>query len=205
MFLGFDPVYFLFLAPGLLLALWAQFRITSAYHEGSRYGPSSGMTGAQAAAEVLRAAGIPNLAIEPVPGQLTDHYDPSHKILRLSEGVYAGRSLAAVGIAAHEAGHALQDAEHYAPLVVRNFMVPAASFGSSAAWIILAIGLALGWFNVVIVGIALFSVVVLFQVVNLPVEFDASTRARRMLLSTGLVRPEEEPVVAHVLNAAAWT
>ena len=161
MFFGFDPIYFLFLAPGLLLAFWAQVRIQSAYHEGSRYRSSSGVTGAQAAAAVMRAAGISIVAIEPVPGQLTDHYDPARKVLRLSEGVYAGPSLAALGVAAHEAGHALQDAHRYAPLVIRNVMVPAAGFGSSAAWAVFAIGLVLRSFGLVMAGIALFSAVVL--------------------------------------------
>ncbi len=205
MFFGFDPIYFLFLAPGLLLALWAQMRIQSAYHEGSRYRSSSGVTGARAAAAVMRAEGISNVAIEPVHGQLTDHYDPVHKVLRLSEGVYASPSLAALGVAAHEAGHALQDAHRYAPLVIRNVMVPAASFGSSAAWVVFVIGLALRSLGLVMAGIGLFSAVVLFQLVNLPVEFDASARARRALLATGLIRPEEDTVVARVLNAAAWT
>jgi Zn-dependent membrane protease YugP len=205
MFFGFDPIYFLFLAPGLLLAFWAQVRIQSAYHVGSRYQSSSGVTGAQAAAAVMRAEGISNVEIEPVPGQLTDHYDLARKMLRLSEGVYASPSLAALGVAAHEAGHALQDAHRYAPLVIRNVMVPAASFGSSAAWVVFALGLVLRSFGLVMAGIALFSVVVLFQLVNLPVEFDASARARRALLATGLIRPEEDTVVARVLNAAAWT
>jgi Zn-dependent membrane protease YugP len=205
MFLGFDPMYFLFLAPGLLLAAWAQMRVQSAYREGSQYRSSAGVSGAQAAAEVMQAGGVSGVAIEPVSGQLTDHYDPSHKVLRLSEGVYSSPSLAALGIAAHEAGHAIQDAHRYGPLAVRNFMVPAASLGSSAAWIIFAIGLVMHSFHLVIAGIALFSAVVLFQLVNLPVEFDASARARRALLTTGLVRPEEDVVVGRVLNAAALT
>lgn len=205
MFFGIDPIYFLFLAPGMLLAFWAQMRIRSAYHEGSRYRSSSGVTGARAAAEVMRAAGITDIAIEPVHGQLTDHYDPSHRALRLSEGVYDSPSLAALGIAAHEAGHAIQHAQQYAPLVIRGLMVPVASIGSDAAWIVFAIGLVLGWIGLVMVGIALFSVVVIFQLVNLPVEFDASVRARRALLATGLIRSEEDEVVARVLNAAAWT
>jgi Zn-dependent membrane protease YugP len=201
----FDPLYFLFLAPGMLLAFWAQMRIQSAYHEGSRHRSSSGVTGARAAAEVMRTGGVAGVAIEPVAGQLTDHYDPAHKVLRLSQGVYGSPSLAALGIAAHEAGHALQHAHGYGPLAIRNLMVPAASFGSSAAWIIFAVGLFMRSFGLVTVGIALFGAVVLFQLVNLPVEFDASARARRALLTTGLIRPDEEKVVARVLNAAAWT
>jgi Zn-dependent membrane protease YugP len=140
-----------------------------------------------------------------VAGQLTDHYDPSNKVLRLSEGVYAGRSLAALGVAAHEAGHAVQDATRYSPLVVRNLMVPAAGFGSSAAWIIILAGFVLHWFNLIMIGIGVFSLTVLFQVVNLPVEFDASRRARHALAMTGLISPEEDATVGRVLNAAAWT
>lgn len=205
MFFGFDPLYFLFLAPGLLLAMWAQVRVYSAFHEGARYRASSGITGAEAAAEVMRSEGISNVAIEPVPGQLTDHYDPSHKVLRLSEEVYSSQSLAALGVAAHEAGHALQDLHRYAPLVIRGFMVPLAGFGSNAAWIVFALGLVLRSFGLVMAGILLFSAVVAFQLINLPVEFDASARARRALVGRGLIRPEEEPVVGRVLNAAALT
>jgi Zn-dependent membrane protease YugP len=198
-------MYFLFLAPGLLLALWAQIRIQSAYHEGSQHRSPSGITGAGAAAEVMGAEGIADVRIEPVPGQLTDHYDPAHKVLRLSEGVYATSSLAAVGVAAHEAGHAVQHARGYAPLAVRNLIVPVASFGSGAAWIVFAIGLVFRSFGLVMAGIILFSAVVVFQLVNLPVEFDASARARRALLTTGLIRPEQDQVVGRVLNAAACT
>ncbi|RUL81921.1 zinc metallopeptidase [Tautonia sociabilis] len=205
MFFGIDPVYFVFLAPAMLLAAWAQMRVQSAYAEGSRYRASSGVTGAQAAAEVMRSEGLTRIAIEPVEGYLSDHYDPRHKVLRLSPGVYGERSLAALGIAAHEAGHALQDAHGYTPLTVRNLLVPVAGFGSSVAWIVIFAGFLMSWTGLVIAGIALFSGVVLFQLVNLPVEFDASRRARAHLLSTGLITPDEEPVVANVLNAAAWT
>jgi uncharacterized protein len=205
MILGIDYVYFLFLAPGLLLAFWAQMRVQSAYHAGSQTPAFSGVTGAEAAYEVMQAEGITGVAIEPVPGQLTDHYDPTHKVLRLSEGVYAGRSLAALGVAAHEAGHAIQDAHRYSALVIRNVMVPAASIGSNLAWIVFFFGLVMGSLGLVLAGITLFSAVVAFQLVNLPVEFDASARARRALALAGLVRPEEDEMVARVLNAAAWT
>jgi Zn-dependent membrane protease YugP len=207
----FDPLYFLIMAPGLLLAAWAQYRVSSAFHAGSQYRSRGGISGAEAAAQVLQAEGIDNVAIEPVPGELTDHYDPTHKVLRLSEPVYAGRTLAALGVAAHEAGHAIQDAHRYSALVVRNLVVPVASFGSSAAWIIFFVGLvmssarmALGT-PLMILGMALFSGVVLFQLVNLPVEFDASRRARIALQMTGLVSPEEDVIVGRVLNAAALT
>ena len=203
--LGFDPMHFVFLVPGMLLALWAQARVSMAYAEGSQIGASSRITGAQAAAEVMHAEGVHGVAIEPVSGHLTDHYDPRHKVLRLSEANYAGRSLAALGVAAHEAGHAIQDAHGYSPLVVRNLMVPLASFGSNASWIVMIAGVFLQWFNLILLGIALFGATVAFQLVNLPVEFDASRRARHALQMTGLIRPEEDRVVGKVLNAAAWT
>lgn len=205
MFLGIDPIYFVFLAPAMLLAAWAQMRVQSAYAEGSQIPSSSGVSGAEAAALIMRSDGISNVGIEPVQGFLSDHYDPSHKVLRLSPGVYSSHSLAALGIAAHEAGHALQDAHRYSPLVVRNLLVPAAGFGSSFAWIAIIGGMFLGMANLVLVGIALFSATVVFQLVNLPVEFDASRRARQHLQAMGLVTSEEDRVVAKVLNAAAWT
>jgi uncharacterized protein len=201
----FDPWYFLFIAPGVLLAMWAQTRISSAYNEASRIPAASGYTGAEAAAQLLRTAGVGGVDIETVPGRMTDHYDPGAKVLRLSPDVYGGRSLAALGIAAHEAGHAIQDARKYGPLVVRNLMVPLARFGSSAAWIIILAGFVLQTAGLIYVGIAAFALTVLFQLVNLPVEFDASRRARVQLVEGGLVTPEEEEEVARVLNAAALT
>ncbi|MCS7021349.1 MAG: zinc metallopeptidase [Gemmataceae bacterium] len=201
----FDPLYFLFLLPGILLAAWAQMRVMSAYHEASRIPASSGLSGAEAAAVLLQSAGLNQVRIEGTPGLLSDHYSPTEKTLRLSPEVFEGRSLAALGIAAHEAGHAFQDAQGYAPLVVRNFLVPLASFGSSAAWIIIVLGFVLHLAGLIYIGIAAFSLTVLFQLVNLPVEFDASRRARQQLLATGLIHPSEEAVVARVLNAAALT
>jgi Zn-dependent membrane protease YugP len=163
------------------------------------------LSGAEAAQVLLHSAGIDQVRIEMTPGMLSDHYSPAEKALRLSPEVYSGRNLAALGIAAHEAGHALQDAQGYAPLVVRNLMVPLASFGSSAAWIIIALGFALHLAGLIYIGIAAFSLTVLFQLVNLPVEFDASRRARQQLLAAGLIHPAEEAEVARVLNAAALT
>jgi Zn-dependent membrane protease YugP len=211
MFIGFDPLYFIIMAPGLLLAMWAQSKVQSAFAEGSRYPSRSGITGAEAAARVMGSEGLRGIAIEPVHGALTDHYDPTSKVLRLSEPVYAERSLSALGVAAHEAGHALQDAHHYGPLKVRNLMVPVASLGSSASWILIMVGLMLGasgsflGSKILVLGMLLFSGVVLFQLVNLPVEFDASRRAREALQMNGLVSAEEDQVVGRVLNAAAWT
>jgi Zn-dependent membrane protease YugP len=201
----FDPVYILFILPGVLLAFWAQRRVSSAYAEGSRVPAESGLSGAEAATEVLAAAGVRGVRIEPVAGELTDHYDPGQKVLRLSEGVYAGRSLAALGIAAHEAGHAVQDARHFPGLVVRNLMVPVAGIGSSVFWLLILAGVVLNLFQLVLAGIALFSLNVVFQLVNLPVEFDASRRARQALLAVGLVSPREDQTVGRVLDAAAWT
>jgi Zn-dependent membrane protease YugP len=197
--------YLLFALPGIALSLWAQSRISSAYAAGSRIPAASGLTGAQAAAGVMKAGGVEGVAIEPVAGQLTDHYDPRHKVLRLSEGVYSGRSLAALGIAAHEAGHAIQDASRYPGLIVRNAIVPIAGIGSTVFWILILAGVLLGMFRLILLGIILFSITVVFQLINLPVEFDASRRARQMLLSTGMVVPDEDEVVGRVLTAAAWT
>jgi Zn-dependent membrane protease YugP len=201
--LWFD--YLLFLLPGMLVSTWAQARIMRAYAEGSRIPAGSGLSGAETAQLVMRAGGVTGVGIEPVVGELSDHYDPRSKVLRLSRDVYAGRSLAAMGVAAHEAGHAIQDATGYPGLTVRNFIVPLASLGSQVFWLLIAAGMMLGMFRLIIVGIVLFSLVVFFQVLNLPVEFDASRRGRQILLSAGLVSVEEEQAVARVLNAAAWT
>jgi Zn-dependent membrane protease YugP len=201
----FDPMYFLFLAPAILLGMWAQARVSSAYSHASQIPAASGYTGAQAAAALLRSAGIGGVVIETTPGRLSDHYSPTEKTLRLSPEVYKGRSLAALGIAAHEAGHAIQDATRYPLLVLRNGLVPMANIGSNLGWIIIIAGFLLAIAELIYIGIAVFSLTVLFQLVNLPVEFDASARARRQLIEGGLIAPEEEREVARVLNAAALT
>lgn len=201
----FDPMYFLFIAPGMLLALWANFRVRSAYEEASRIAPRSGYAGAQAAEAVLHSAGVNGVRIEPTEGFLSDHYVPGEHVLRLSPDVYAGRSLAALGIAAHEAGHAIQDAYRYPLLAVRNGLVPLASVGSQVSMVLMVIGLLMSSVQMFLAGVAAFSMIVLFQVINLPVEFDASRRARAVLLESGLITVAEEPVVARVLNAAALT
>jgi Zn-dependent membrane protease YugP len=198
---GFDML--LFLAPALILAFIAQMWVQSAYARG-RNEPAS-MSGFMAARKILDAAHLNQVDIESIPGSLSDHYDPRNKVLRLSEENYHGRSLAAVGIAAHEAGHAIQDAVGYLPLVVRNLAVPAASFGSGASMLMLILGFALGWGVLVWLGIALFSGVVFFQVVNLPVEFNASRRAKALLVEYGIVKQHEMGPVNSVLNAAALT
>lgn len=211
MFYFFDPLYFLLLAPGLLLAMWAQWRTHSAFNEGKQYRARSGLTGAQAAAAVMEAGGVTGVSIQPIEGFLSDHYDPREKVLRLSPDVYDGQSLSAVGVAAHEAGHAIQDATHYPLLVVRNGIVPLAGIGSNMSWVIFFVGFMLMYVNpylgriAIVIGIALFSLTVLFQVVNLPVEFDASRRAKQMLVNQGLITADEEVVVKKVLGAAAMT
>ena len=201
----FDPVYLLFILPGFLLALWAQWRVQAAYNYASGIPARSGYAGAETAHLLLRAAGVPGVEIQPVRGFLSDHYSPGEKVLRLSPEVYAGRSLAALGVAAHETGHAFQDAARYPLLVVRNALVPLAGFGSSVSWIILLLGFMLHLAGLIYLGIAVFSLTVLFQLVNLPVEFDASRRARLALVDTGMVSRDEDMVVGKVLNAAALT
>ena len=199
----FDPMYLLFLAPAILLALWAQMRVHSAYAQAQEQ--PAPLSGAAAARHVLDSAGLNNIEIEQIPGQLTDHYDPRQKVLRLSPQVYQSRSLAAVGIAAHEAGHAIQDARHYAPLVIRNAAVPVANFGSGFSMVLFVIGFLASLPALVWAGIALFAAVVFFQVVNLPVEFDASNRAKAQLVTLGIADQNQMVYVNRVLNAAAWT
>jgi uncharacterized protein len=203
------PLYFgnfemlLFLAPALILAMIAQAWVSSAYARAQRV-PAK-ISGFMAARQILDAAGLYNVAIEAVPGHLSDHYDPRQKVLRLSADNYHGHDLAAVGIAAHEAGHAVQDAVGYLPLVVRNLAVPAASFGSGAAMFLLLGGLLFHWTGLILLGIIAFSAVVFFQVVNLPVEFNASSRAKALLIERGIVGQYDMGPVNNVLNAAALT
>jgi uncharacterized protein len=199
----FDPMYLLFVAPALLLGLWAQFRIKSTYAQASQQ-PAT-LSGAAAARHLLDSAGLQQVGIEQVPGHLSDHYDPRDKVLRLSPEVYQSRSLAAVGIAAHEAGHAIQHAVHYAPLIVRNAAVPVAGFGSNIGILLLILGFVMKMPVIIWVGIGLFATVVFFQLVNLPVEFDASNRAKAQLVEYGIVPREQMPYVNKVLNAAALT
>jgi Zn-dependent membrane protease YugP len=204
-FMMFDPMFLLFVSPAILLAMWAQVRVKTAYAQAGRVQAKSGLSGAETAQRILNAHGINNVAIEPVQSFLGDHYDPKRKVLRLSPDVYHGRSLASLGIAAHEVGHAIQDATAYGPLAFRNGLVPMASIGSDLSFFIIIIGMGLNMMNLAVAGLALFGGVVLFQLVNLPVEFNASRRARQILLSNGLVGTDEDRVVGKVLNAAALT
>jgi uncharacterized protein len=201
----FDPLYLLLIAPAAILAAYAQWKVHSSFSQASQLVPASGATGGEAAAVILRQAGMSNVEIEPAEGFLSDHYDPRHKVLRLSPDVLNGRSLAAVGVAAHEAGHAIQDAQGYPLLKLRNGLVPLASLGGNLSWILMLAGFLMQSFGLILIGIAAFSLTVLFQLINLPVEFDASRRAKELLLKIGLVKPEEAPAVRKVLSAAALT
>lgn len=199
----FDPVYFLYLAPAFVLMMWAQYRLRSTYAEAQQFPVFQ--SGARAARDILDAAGLHHVAIEQTPGQLSDHYDPRHQVLRLSPDVYSGQNAAAVGIAAHEAGHALQDAKHYALMGIRNAAVPLARFGGSFGILIIILGFILQMQPIVWVGIAAFAGVVLFQVINLPVEYDASRRAKQQLAAMGIVGEAEMVQVKRMLSAAALT
>jgi Zn-dependent membrane protease YugP len=185
------------------LAMWAQWRVHSAYAAASQ--EPAPITGAAAARHILDSAGAVDVTIEQVPGRLSDHYDPRSKVLRLSPDVYHQRSLAAVGIAAHEAGHALQDAQGYALMSIRNAAVGVANLGSGLGVILLLVGLGIGLAQIAWLGILLFGGTVFFQLVNLPVEFDASNRAKAQLVSLGIVPQSEMRAVNNVLNAAALT
>jgi Zn-dependent membrane protease YugP len=200
----FDYVYLLFISPGLLLALWASFRVRRAFSKYSQVPSERGLSGAEAAARLLEWAGIRDVRVVPAHGYLSDHYNPVTKELALSEEVYNGRSVAAIGIAAHETGHAVQHATGYAPLWIRSLLVPTASIGSSVGYIVMAVGLFISpW--LVVAGAILFCGVLLFQIVTLPVEFDATSRAKQMVLEAGLIRPYETEGMNKVLNAAAMT
>jgi len=199
----FDPMYFVFVAPAILLMLWAQMRLRSAYARGMQ--TPAPLSGAAAARYILDQAGCQHVGIEEVGGELSDHYDPRDKVLRLSHDVYHNRSMAAVGIAAHEAGHAIQDAQQYLPLVVRNAAVPAAQWGPGISFVLLIIGALIGSFELIVLGLVAFGCLLFFQVVNLPVEFDASNRAKRVLSELQIVDGEGAVVVRDVLNAAALT
>jgi Zn-dependent membrane protease YugP len=209
--IGFDPLYFAFIIPGLVLSMWASFRTKAAFNKYSKVRTMRGLTGAQAAKAMLDRAGIYDVKIVQTHGVLSDHYNPVNKTLALSEGVYASPSIAAVGIACHEAGHAIQHAENYKPMWIRSLLVPTANIGSSLGYIVMMLGLFLVYAgsrmgaNVVLFGAAMFSLVLLFQVVTLPVEFDASARAKRMAIDNGIVMTQEREGMDRVLNAAALT
>ncbi len=201
----FDPIYLLFIAPALLLSLFASFATKSAFKKYSQVRTLRGLTGAQAAQLLLDQAGIRDVSIVPHRGYLSDHYNPMSKQLALSEPVYGSTSVAAVGVACHEAGHAIQHAQGYKPMWLRSVLVPTANIGSSIGYFVMLGGLLLSSAGMVMVGAVLFSAVLLFQVVTLPVEFDASARAKRLAFQYGIVTDGERAGVSRVLNAAALT
>lgn len=201
----FDPTYFLVLI-GAVLCIFAQVRVSSTYNKFSRVRSRTGMTGAQAAQKILQMSGIYDVRIEHINGSLTDHYDPTHKVLRLSDTVYGSDSVAAIGVAAHECGHAVQHNKGYAPLQIRSTLVPAANIGSKAGIPLIILGAFLGMNQVLIqIGIWVFALAVLFQVVTLPVEFNASGRALAMLGDYGMLANDEVKSCKKVLSAAALT
>jgi len=199
-------MYLLFALPAMLLGLWAQARVRSAFAKFSRVAMPGNLAGAEVARRILDANGLQHVQIEPVGGMLSDHYDARTDILRLSPEVFQGRSVAAAGVAAHETGHALQDQKHYGPLMLRSLMVPTVQFGSWLGPLVFFVGLflfhstTLAW-----IGLGLFSAVAAFAVVTLPVEFDASNRAKRELVAQGILTPVELQGVKAILDAAAMT
>jgi hypothetical protein len=203
-------MYFVFLIPGILFMLWAQSKVKGNYKKYSQVRISANVTGAQAARTILDAEGLQDVQIEQVRGELSDHYDPRSRVLRLSQGVYGVPSIAAVGIAAHEAGHAIQHARAYAPLQARTAMVPLVSIGSNLGYLVLIAGLLMASQDIAWVGVGLFSLATLFALATLPVEFDATKRAKAALVQVGIVDGgvaggQESEGVANVLDAAAWT
>lgn len=201
----FDPVYMVILAVGAVLSFGAQAMVKSRFHKWSQVGLQRGFTGAEIAELILRTQGIRNVRVEPTQGFLSDHYDPTDKVLRLSPDVYSGRSVSAAGVAAHEVGHALQDQAGYWPMRMRQAMVPVASIGSNLGIILVVAGVAIGISGLSTIGILLFGAAVAFTVVTLPVEFDASYRAHQALTTGGIVTKAEAEGVRSVLTAAAAT
>lgn len=201
----FDPLYMLLLVVTGVIGFVASARVKSTFAKWDNVPNSSGMTGAEIAREILRRSNISSVTVEQVDGFLSDHYDPSKRMLRLSSKVYAGRSVAAAGVAAHEVGHALQHARGYWPLGVRTKLAPSAALGSNISNLAIIGGLLIGSMGLVKIGVLFFSLMVLFVIITLPVEFDASARAKRLLPELGLVTGEQNAGVAAVLNAAALT
>ncbi len=197
--------YIIFMLPALILAGLASLLTKTTFSKYSKQRASSGYTGAEAAERLLSMQGVGDVKIEQVEGFLSDHYDPSSKTLRLSPDVYASQSLSAIGVACHEAGHALQHATHYAPLALRSVMVPAAQFGSYGSYILIMLGTFTSALGLIKLGIVLFSVTVLFSLVTLPVEWNASFRAKQLMVAAGIVTPHEQKASGAVLNAAFLT
>lgn len=206
MFFPFWDPTFILLIPAMILAFWAQSKVRRAYRQYSEVASASGMTGAQVARRILAMEGVSGVEVEAVPGQLSDHYDPRTRKVCLSEGIYGESSVAALGIAAHEVGHAVQHARHYGPLSIRHVLLRPANIGSTLAMPLFFIGMFFGSFKVLMdVGIFLFIGALAFQLITLPVEFDASRRALTALRGSGLMASSEVTMARKVLTAAAWT
>ncbi len=205
MYIGGYFLYLLISLPALLLGLWAQIKVKSTFSKYSKVRTYTGATGAQVARHILDQNGLNSIPIEQVGGLLSDHYDPSKKVLRLSQSVYGTSSIAAAGVAAHETGHALQHQAKYGPMTIRSIMVPSVQIGSYLGPIIFIAGLVLNYEPLALIGLILFAAVALFALVTLPVELNASKRAKEMLVSSGALVESEIPGVNSVLNAAAWT
>lgn len=202
----YDINYWVFMLPAFALVLFAQYYVNSTYRIWSQVGTRSRMTGAQAAQRLINAGRLYDVTVEAVSGRLSDHYDPKHKVLRLSQGVYQSASVASVAIAAHELGHALQDNEGYYPLRIRAALIPAVNIGSTLGWIFIIIGLFMQWTGLAWLGVIVFSAGALFSLATLPVELNASARAKELLVQSGIiVGKEEQNGVNKVLNAAAFT
>ena len=201
----FDPLYFIIIAPGFALSLYATWRTKSTFSKYSQVGSRSRLTGAEAAELMLKREGVSGVRIERSGGWLSDHYDPSKKALRLSEDVYSSQSLSAIGVACHEAGHAMQDAQGYSMLGLRTALVPATNFSSTFAYILLIGGFLLQFSGLIFLGVCLFSVGVVFSLITLPVEWDASRRAKVAMDAAGMLSPEENRHASKVLNAAFLT
>lgn len=205
MFLGIDPLYWIIMTPVLILSFVASARVKSAYNKYSRIASRSGLSGAQVAEIILRRSGLGHIPVVETTGFLSDHYDPRKKVIRLSPEVFRNNSISAIGVAAHETGHAVQHAKQYTPLVLRNMIAPTASIGSNLSWIIIIAGFIIGSLGLMKLGILLFSLVVFFQLITLPVEFNASARAKEVLVSYNLLSTTELQGVRKVLSAAALT
>lgn len=201
---GFDSSMIILL-PAIIVAFFAQYKIKSTFEKYSRIKSESGYTASQVARYLLDRTGLNDVAVEMIGGNLTDHYDPRTKTLRLSQTVYSSSSVAAIGVAAHEAGHAIQHDTGYVPLMVRNSLVPVANFGSNAAWVLVFLAFITGYYSLINLGIILFTAAVLFQIITLPVEFNASKRAINLLESEGVLRGSEVSSAKKVLSAAALT
>jgi Zn-dependent membrane protease YugP len=201
----YDPSYLVFMVPGLLLSLLAQWYVSATFRRCAAMPLSTQLSGAAVAQSILRASGVDDVSVEETVGFLSDHYDPARKVLRLSPDVARGRSLASAGVAAHEAGHAIQHARHYGLMPIRQALVGPARIGSQLSLLAIVLGLSLHVLGLAWLGVALFALLFLFELVTLPIEIDASRRAREQLLATGIVRPDDLAGVSRVLRAAAFT